>query len=69
MPRIVATCLLPVFFFFSLSTFLCARSKKKMQTASHHLDRGSVLNMVVSSLQECIINYVPQHRKSPVDSI
>ncbi len=39
------------------------------QTASHHLDKGSILQMVVDSLQECILNYAPQVDPPRVDSI
>lgn len=39
------------------------------QTASHHLDRGSVLNMAISSLEECIAAYIPQADPPRVDSI
>lgn len=39
------------------------------QTASHHLDKASILTMVLSSLEECILNYVPQVQPPKVDSI
>lgn len=39
------------------------------QTASHHLDKASILTMVISSLEECILNYVPQVQPPKVDSI
>lgn len=40
-----------------------------IKTASHHLDRGSVLTMVINSLEECIGAYVPQADPPRVDSI
>ncbi|CAB1107892.1 unnamed protein product [Ectocarpus sp. CCAP 1310/34] len=40
-----------------------------VKTASHHLDKGSILKMVINSLEECIMNYVPQVLPPKVDSI
>ncbi|CAM9287147.1 unnamed protein product [Pylaiella littoralis] len=40
-----------------------------IKTASHHLDKGSILQMVINSLEECIMNYVPQVQEPKVDSI
>lgn len=39
------------------------------QTASHHLDGGSILNLVINSLEEVIMNYVPHEMPPLVDSI
>lgn len=50
----------------AFAPFLSAQLK---QTASHHLDRGSVLTMVINSLEECIGAYVPQADPPRVDSI
>lgn len=44
-------------------------TQKTKQTASHHLDKGSILKMVINSLEECIMNYVPQVLPPKVDSI
>lgn len=41
----------------------------QLKTASHHLDKGSILKMVISSLEECIMHYVPQVLPPKVDSI